>query len=328
MLSSGLTLMQALVILRKQVQNEEMAQTTQGLIAAIEEGSTLSEALAHYPKVFSPIYLSLVKAAEESGVLDKIMMRLAENLEKQQQLKQKIKGALVYPAIVVLLMIVVIAIMMIFVIPQLSVLYDNLSIQLPITTRVVIWTSKAFTFGWPFMIGGVALGIYYLKRLRRNETGRLVTDSFLLRIPIIGKLLSETIMTEFTRTFGLLVSTGTLIVDALNKCSDIVGNEVYRRAIIGVNRRVEKGISIGDAMTFNPVFPPVVVEMVKIGEQTGKLDESLTRVSEYYDREVEQSVKALTTAIEPIIMIVLAVGVGFLILSIITPIYSLINSIQ
>lgn len=328
MLSSGLTLMQALIILRKQVQNDEMAETVQGLIASIEEGATLSQALARYPKVFSPIYLSLIKAAEESGVLDKIMMRLAENLEKQQQLKQKIRGALIYPAIVVIMMVVVISIMMIFVVPQLSVLYDNLGLALPITTQIVIGISKTFTFGWPFVIGGVALGIYYLRRFRRTDSGRFITDSLLLRIPIIGKLLTESILTEFTRTFGLLVGTGTLIVDALNKSADVVDNEVFKRAIIGVNRRVEKGIAIGDAMTYNPVFPPVVVEMVKIGEQTGKLDESLTRVSEYFDREVEQSVKTLTTAIEPIIMIVLAVGVGFLILSIITPIYSLINSIQ
>lgn len=328
MLASGLTLMQALVILRKQLQNEEMADTTQGLISAIEEGATLSQAMARYPKVFSPIYVSLVKAAEDSGVLDKVMLRLAENLEKQQKLKQKIRGALLYPAIVVILMVVVISIMMIFVIPQLSVLYDNLGLELPITTRIAIGTSNFFVAAWPFMIVGVFVLLYYIRRIRQGETGRLITDTIILKIPIVGKLISESILTEFTRTFGLLVGTGTLIVDALLKSADVVGNEVFKKAIIGVNRRVEKGITIGAAMAYNPIFPPIVVEMVKIGEQTGKLDESLVRVSEYFDREVEQSVRTLTTAIEPIIMIILAVGVGFLILSIITPIYSLINSIQ
>ena len=328
MLTSGLTLMQALIILRKQVQNQMMADTVQGLISSIEEGSTLSQALAKYPRVFSPIYVSLVKAAEESGVLDKVMLRLAENLEKQQQLRQKIRGALIYPAIVVILMVVVIAIMMIFVVPQLSVLYENLDLDLPITTQIVVATSKAFIVGWPFMIGGVVAFIYYLKRFRRSEKGKFITDSLFLRVPIFGKLIRESILTEFTRTFGLLVGTGTLVVDALNKTADVVDNAVFKKAILGVNRRVEKGITIGDAMAYSPIFPPVIVEMVKIGEQTGKLDDSLSRVSEYFEREVEQTVKTLTTAIEPIIMIVLAVGVGFLILSIITPIYSLINSIQ
>jgi len=328
MLTSGLTLMQSLFILRKQVENQEMADTIQGLISSIEEGSTLSQALARYPKVFSQIYVSLIKAAEESGVLDKVMLRLAENLEKQQQLKQKIRGALLYPAIVVVLMVVVISIMMIFVIPQLSVLYDNLDLELPITTRIAIGASNFFVVGWPFMILGVVGILYYLRRVRRTETGKYITDSIILKLPIIGKLVSESILTEFTRTFGLLVGTGTLIVEALNKSAEVVDNAVFRKAILAVNRRVEKGITIGDAMGYNPIFPPIVVEMVKIGEQTGKLDESLTRVSEYFDREVEQSVKTLTTAIEPIIMVVLAVGVGFLILSIITPIYSLINSIQ
>lgn len=328
MLTSGLTLMQALVILRKQLQNDEMADATQGLISSIEEGSTLSQAMARYPKIFSPIYVSLVKAAEDSGVLDKVMLQLSVNLEKQQQLKQKIRGALLYPAIVVVLMVVVISIMMIFVIPQLSVLYDNLGLELPVTTRIAIGTSHFFVAAWPFMLLGLFALSYYIKRLRRSETGRMITDTIVLRIPIVGKLLSESILTEFTRTFGLLVGTGTLIVDALVKSADVVGNEVYRKAILGVNRRVEKGIGIGAAMAYNSLFPPIVVEMVKIGEQTGKLDESLVRVSEYFDREVEQSVRTLTTAIEPIIMIILAVGVGFLILSIITPIYSLINSIQ
>lgn len=328
MLASGLTLMQALVILRKQLQNEEMADTTQGLIASIEEGSTLSQAMSRYPKVFSPIYVSLVKAAEDSGVLDKVMLRLSENLEKQQKLKQKIRGALLYPAIVVVLMIVVISIMMIFVIPQLSGLYENLGLELPITTRIAIGTSDLFVATWPFVLVGLFALMYYIRRIRRGETGRLITDTFILKVPIVGKLVSESILTEFTRTFGLLVGTGTLIVDALLKSADVVGNEVFKKAIIGVNRRVEKGVTIGAAMAYNPIFPPIVVEMVKIGEQTGKLDESLVRVSEYFDREVEQSVRTLTTAIEPIIMIVLAVGVGFLILSIITPIYSLINSIQ
>lgn len=328
MLTSGLTLMQALVILRKQMQNQEMADTVQGIISNIEEGSTLSQALSKYPRVFSPIYVSLIKAAEETGVLDKVMLRLADNLEKQLKLRQKIRGAMIYPAIVVGMMVVVISIMMIFVIPQLSGLYDSLGLSLPLPTQIVIGASRLFIVGWPFLFAGIAVAVYYFRRFRRTQTGKYFTDSLLLRAPVFGKLINQSLLTDFSRTFGLLVGTGTLVVDALNKSAEVIDNAVFKKAVIGVNRRVEKGITIGDAMTNTAVFPPVLVEMVKIGEQTGKLDESLERVSEYYEREVEQTVKALTTSIEPIIMIVLAVGVGFLILSIITPIYSLINSLQ
>lgn len=327
-LTSGLTLMQALQIMRNQIQNKRMAEVVQNIIVDVENGQPLSVALSKYPNVFSPIYIALIRTAETSGLLDKILLRLADNLEKEDKLRRTIRGALMYPIIVIIMMIVVMVVMMIFVIPQLTTLYENLSIELPLPTQVLISFSNGLLMFWPYLLVGFFLLLYVGKKWGSQGTGKRVVDKYLLKLPIFGKLLQETIMAEFTRTLGLLISSGSLVVDSLLRSSEVVGNVYYKDAITLVARRVEKGVSMGDAMQASPLFPPIVVEMVKIGEQTGKLDDSLSRASEYFEREVDETVKTLTTLLEPIIMIILALGVGFLIFAIITPIYNLLSSIQ
>ena len=328
MLSSGLTLMRCLEIFRDQIQNDRMAEVVGGIISDVEEGKTFSSALAKYPDVFSPIFVSSIKAGESSGLLDKVLQRLSDNLEKESKLKSTIKGALMYPIIIVSLMVVVIFVMMIFVIPQLSSLYQNLNIPLPLPTQIVMALSSFVVNFWPVVIIVGGLGVFFFSRWKKTERGQTIIDAIVLKLPIFGKLTKETILTEFTRTFGLLVATGTLIVEALLQTSDTTGNIFYKNAIKDLARQVEKGVPVGEAMTASPLFPQMLIQLVKVGEQTGKVDESLTRASEFYEREVNQTVKTLTTAMEPFIMIVLGVGVAFLILSVITPIYSLISSIQ
>lgn len=327
-LSSGLTLMQALNILKEQVQNSYMKQIVDSLIADVQEGKTFADAIAKFPKVFSSIYISLIRAAESSGFLDKVLLRLADNLEKQQKLKSTIRSALAYPIIVIILMVVVMFVMMIFVIPQLTVLYQNLNIPLPFTTQVLVSVSNFTITFWPLVIGFVILlGVAYTRWVK-TDSGKLITDTIKLKLPVFGVLIKKTIMAEFSRTFGLLVGAGTLVVQSLNESADTTGNVIYRSAIQEISKRVEKGISIGDAMAAFDIFPPILVQMVKIGEQTGKLDESLLKVSEYFEREVDGTVKNLTTAMEPFIMIVLGIAVSFLIISIITPIYNLTSNIS
>lgn len=326
MLSSGLTLMQALQVMKDQMQKPVLSDMTNAIINDVENGSSLSGALEKFPRFYSPIYIALIKTGESSGLLDKVLMRMADNLEKDYKLKQTIKGALMYPIIVIVMMILVITIMMIFVIPQLSNLYGNLNIELPFATVVVVGLSQFTVTFWPVMLVAILGAAFGLRKWYRTESGRRTVDSNIMKLPVFGQLLSQAMTAEFTRTFGLLIGSGSLIVDSLMKTADIVGNVQYRSAIALVAKRVEKGVSVGDAMEASPIFPPMVIEMVKIGEQTGKLDESLLRVSEYYEREVEQSVKTLTTLMEPIIMVVLALGVGFLIFAIITPIYNLMSA--
>ncbi|HEX8965295.1 MAG TPA: type II secretion system F family protein [Patescibacteria group bacterium] len=327
-LASGLTLMQALLILKDQIQNPAMKEVVNGIISEVQEGKSFHEAITKYPKVFSPIYISLITAGESSGFLDRILSRLADNLEKDQKLKSTISSALLYPIIVVILMVVVMVIMMIFVVPQLTGLYSNLNIALPFTTQVVIGTSGFVTNFWPLVLGMIVLGIFLYRRWVSTDSGQLLRDELALRIPLFGNLIELSILTEFSRTFGMLVGAGTLVVQSLIETADVAGNRVYKNAIVDVSKRVEKGITIGDAMSTYGIFPPILVQMVRIGEQTGKLDESLIKVSEYFERELEGKVKGLTTALEPFIMIVLGIGVAFLIVSIITPIYNLTSSIQ
>lgn len=328
MLTSGITLIRSLEIIKGQVTNSAMRDILDSMIRDIQEGKSLSSAISKFPNVFFPVYVALIKAAENSGLLDKALMRLSDTLEKQQKLKETIKGALAYPIIVIIMMMIVVVIMMIFVIPQLSTLYDSMDLALPLPTRILVIISKLTVAFWPVMIGIVSVTIFLLRRWHKTLEGKLLIDSFLLKLPIFGKLIQESILVEFSRTLGTMLGSGTLVVESLEQVSDITGNILYENAIVDVAGRVEKGITMGDAMSVYTLFPQNLVELVKIGEQTGKLDETLVRASEYYENEVDQTVKLLSTALEPIIMIVLGIGVAFLIFSIITPIYQLTDSIK
>ena len=328
MLTSGLTLLRSLEIYKNQVGNHTLIEVIDGIIKDVQEGSSFSQAIAKYPKIFSPIYIALIEASEESGLLDKAFIRLADTLEKQEKLKGTLKSALTYPAIVIVMMTLVSIVMLIFVIPQISSLYESLNVALPLPTLILIGVSNFFVSFWivPLMFLIIA-GIAY-KRWHKTEEGRLVVDSILLKVPIFGNLLKKTILAEFARTFGLLLGSGTLVVEALSKVSDVAGNIHYRNAIVDVARRVEKGITIGDAISLYSLFPPNLVELIKIGEQTGKLDETLVKASEYFENEVDQTVRTLSTALEPVILVILGIGVAFLVISILTPIYQITSSIK
>lgn len=326
MLNSGLTLMQALVILRDQIQSKSFHDIVVSIINDVEAGSSLSDAIKKYPKAFSPVYISLIKAAESSGLMDKVLDKLATTLEKQQELKEKVRGALIYPIIVIILMVGVAMLMMIFVIPQISTLYSSFDVELPLPTRILIGVSGIVASFWPvLLILGGAGGFLFL-RWRKTQSGRKVTDRIVLKVPVVGKLITQNILTEFARTLGLLVGAGSAIVPSLRLIRDVVGNKIYEDSISDVAMRVEKGVSMGDALKADILFPPYLVEMVKIGEQSGKLDDSLVRASDYYEKEVERVVKILTTAMEPFIIVVLGLGVGFLLISVITPIYQLTSA--
>jgi type IV pilus assembly protein PilC len=328
MLTSGLTLMRALEILKEQVTTQTLVEVITSIIADVQEGKTFAQAIEKYPKVFSHIYISIIKAGEQSGLLDKVLLRLADNLEKQSKLKSTVKSALMYPAIIIIMMAGVMLVMMVFVLPQLTVLYKNLGVGLPLPTQIVVGFSNIVVATWPIILLGFAILTVFYRRWSKTTDGRLIIDSLMLKLPIFGKLIEQSILAEFSRTLGLLVGTGTLVVDALLETAETTGNVNYKNAITAVSKQVEKGVSVGEALSYYPLFPPLLIQLVKIGEQTGKMDETLGKASEYFEREVDGKVKTLTTAMEPFIMIVLGVAVAFLIISVITPIYSLISSIQ
>lgn len=328
MLSSGLTLIKSLQILQEQMNGRAMFDVINSIVSDIEEGKNFSSAIAKYPEIFSQIYVSIIKSAESSGLLDTALSRMADNLEKQVKLRNTIRGALMYPAIVIVLMIGVVGILMVVVIPQLSGLYKSLNVSLPFATKVVVGLSDFTVKFWPFIIVGLVLGIFLFRRWHHTEPGKLVMDNLVLKIPVFGPLVKELLLTEFSRTLSLLIGSGTLVVDSLVQTADTLGNIHYRNAVIDVAKRVENGVTIGDALLTYPLFPPILIQLVKIGEQTGKLDETLMKASEYFETETDQTVKTLTTALEPFIMITLGLGVAFLLIAVITPIYSIIAEIK
>lgn len=328
MLSSGLTLLRSLEILKNQTGDRALADIIDTIIKDIQEGSSFSRAITKHPTVFSPVYIALIEASEGSGLLDKALSRLADTLEKQQKLRGTVRGALTYPVIVISMMVIVVFVMMIFVIPQMSSLYSSMSISLPLPTQILIQTSNFFVSFWYLIIGFMVLMGFLFKRWDRTIEGRLAVDSVKLKLPVFGKLIKKTILAEFTRTLGAMLASGTLVVEALEKVSDTTGNVHYKDAIVDISKRVEKGVSIGDAMSLYYLFPPNLIELVKIGEQTGKLDETLVKASDYFENEVDATVKTLSTALEPIILVVLGIGVAFLVISILTPIYEITSSIK
>lgn len=328
MIQTGLTLIEALTLLKDQVKDPKMKTIIMDLIATISGGGSFSQALSNHREVFSEVYIALVKAAEAGGVMDKVLNRLAENLEKSEDLRKKIRSAMIYPAIITGGVILVIVIMNVFVIPQLGKLYDGLNVKLPLTTQIVLGISHATTTFFPVIIILIVIGYFFFNRFRKSEDGREVLDKTKLRLPVFGIIIKLSIETEIARTFSLLISSGTSVLEGLAITSNVADNEIYRHAILSTSTLVEKGINLSSAFEQQNMFPPIFIQMVKVGESTGKIDENLNRVADYFERDLNLRIKNLTTAIEPLLLVTLGVTVGFLIISVISPIYGLISSIQ
>lgn len=328
MVTAGLSLPEALAILQSQTSNQAFARVLLDMEHHIVGGGNLGDALAKHPENFSDIYISLVRAGESSGTLDTVLSRLADSMESQREFKSKVTGALIYPIIILIGMVAVVAVMMIVVIPKLNDLYRDFDIELPITTRILIAISDGAVRWWPFVIvGGVALWIGFAK-WRKTPVGELLVDSAILKLPLFGDLIKKITLVDFTRTMAMLITSGIHILEALRILKDSLGNVLYRNAIEELAKKVEKGFPLGETFAQYQIFPPIVAQMIKVGEETGKLDDALLKLSKYFQSESEHLVKGLTTAIEPIIMVVLGLGVGFIVISIITPIYSLTSQIK
>ncbi|MDO8452909.1 MAG: type II secretion system F family protein [bacterium] len=323
MITSGLPITDALVIARSQ-SKPAMGPVISQILSDVEGGSSLGAAFEKHPKVFSSVYISLVKAGEEGGVLDQIMARLADNLEGAREFQSKVKGALIYPAIVICGMVIVAAIMMIFVVPKLTSLYGEFQADLPLPTKILISVSTFMAkFWWLMLFFLVGAGYWFLYYIR-TEGGKRKFDEWKLKVPIYGPLQRQIILTEMTRTLGLLVGAGIAILEAMKIIGGVVGNTLYAEAIQRCSDKVEKGFSLASSFSEEKeVFPQMLYQMLAVGEETGKIDESLLKVSQVFEQESEQQVKALTAAVEPIVMVILGVGVGFLVIAVIMPIYNL-----
>lgn len=322
MITAGLSLTDSLSILEIQL-NPAMGKIIGEVLRKVEGGKSLANSLAKHPKVFSKVYVALVRAGEAAGVLDKVLARLADNLEKQREFTSKVKGALVYPIIIIGGMVAVAVVMMIFVLPKMMVLYEEFEAELPMVTKILMGVSKFTTAFWWL---GLALvfGLAYVFFLwKKTKIGQKQYSQLFFKIPILGSLNKKLILTEFTRTLGLLVGAGISIIEALNIVAETIGNEIYREEVASAAKKVERGLPLAVSLVESENFPPIVPQMIGVGEETGKVDEVLAKLSSYFEMEAEQAIKGLTTAIEPLIIILLGIGVGFLVIAIIMPIYNL-----
>jgi len=325
MISAGLSISKSLGVLIQQSQ-PGFSQVIANLLHEVEGGSSFSKALSSHPKVFSRLYVQLVKAGEVGGILDSILSRLARNLEKTKEFKAKTKGALIYPVIVMIAMLVVGFVMMAFVLPKLTVMYDDFGITLPLPTRILMAVSDFFANRWYVIILAVGLGIFGFARWYKTEQGQRVIAGFLLKTPILGDLLQKIMITDFVRTLSLLLGSGVTLLQSLDVVIEGIDNVIYREAFIEARNQVEKGSLLSEAVGRHEIIPLILSQMIAVGEETGKLDEVLEKLAGYFEQETEQAVKNLTTAIEPLIMVVLAIGVGAMVIAIVMPIYSLTSA--
>jgi type IV pilus assembly protein PilC len=325
MINSGLPIAQALTILVQQTKSKKLQEVINNILKDVESGSSLSVAFSKYPEVFSSSYVSLVEAGEASGKLDEVLKRLADTLNKQRQFKNKVKSAMLYPAIVSIVMVIVVFIIMIFVVPKLTTLYDGFDTELPLPTRIMISMSDFARRFWYILLALGVGGYIGLRQYSKTPGGAAVVGRFTFRLPIFGPILKERDLTEFTRSLALLNASGVSIVDSLVITIDAVTSPIYKASISGFVDYVKKGGALSEVVREDVNFPAIISEMLKVGEETGDTAEVLLKVSGYFEEEVDRKIEGLTTAIEPIIIAVLGLVVGGLILAVITPIYELTN---
>lgn len=323
MITAGLPITDSLAILRSQ-SKPALQEVIGRLLADVEDGESFSKALSKHPKVFTPTYIALMKAGETGGVIEKVLENLADNLEKQKEFEGKVKGAMIYPAIVVIGMIIVSVVMVVFVTPKLTVLYEEFDAELPLPTKILLGISDAVIKFWPVLLGLLGLGVWGFGRYKKTPEGRRKVDEITLKIPIVGPLTHEIILTDLTRTLSMMITAGVSILEGLQVTAGVIKNTIVSDALKNVSQKIQKGFPIAYSFAQEPdAFPFILSQMVAVGEETGKMDDVLLKISHVFEVESSQKVKSLTAAIEPLIMIVLGIGVGFLVMSVILPIYKL-----
>ena len=328
MVNAGLTLTEALDIIGKQVKKPALHKLIEDLSNEIKAGNSFSSALKKYSNYFSNLYISLIRSAEVSGKLGEIMLKLSDNLEKEREFKGKIKGAMIYPVIILVGMFGVMFVMITFVIPRLLNLYKEFNVDLPFTTQILIIISSFFVKFWPLIILIIFGTFLALKKYLSTSVGKYSFDAFLLKLPVISNVIKVSALVNTTRTLAILLGSGISILEALDIVIGATDNVIYQKAFKNVKKKVERGQSLGSAMDEEGIFPPILVQMAQVGEQTGRLDDTLLRLSRFFEMESELAVKTMTTLIEPAILVILGLGVGFLVMSVITPIYNLTSSFK
>jgi type IV pilus assembly protein PilC len=323
MVNAGLPLVQCLDVLARQMDKANFKTIIQQIMLDVEGGSTLAEGLGKHPRAFSDLYTNMVAAGEAGGILDVILQRLAVYLEKADALQRKVKGAMMYPTIVLVVAVSACIFMLMVVIPVFAKMFADFGGELPGPTRVVLGMSDFLRSYWWALLGGAAALFFAIKAYRNTERGRLNLDRLLLWLPVIGPVLRKSSVSRFTRTLGTLIGSGVPILQGLEITSKTAGNKVIQKAIEQTSASISQGDTIAEPLRASQVFPPMVVQMIGIGEQTGALDEMLNKIADFYDDEVDAAVEALTAAIEPIMIVVMGTMVGGMLVAMYMPIFKM-----
>jgi type IV pilus assembly protein PilC len=328
MVNSGLPILRALSILADQTESKELSKILGVVRTDVEQGSSLSNAVAKHPKAFNNLFVSMIRAGETGGVLDMVLLELADQIEKEVELRRKIKSAMTYPVVVVCLVMGILAAMMLFVVPQFESIYASLGSTLPLPTRILLMISRGIRTYWFVVLGGTIGFIFALRRYKKTDSGRARIDAIKIKIPVFGPLFHKVALARFSSTFGMLLHAGVPILGALDIVKETVNNKVISKAVDEVKGSIREGESIAKPLSKHGVFPPMVVQMMAVGEETGAVDTMLDKVSQFYNQEVTAAVDALTSLIEPLMIAVIGGAVGAAVVALYMPMFNVINLIQ
>ncbi len=328
MINSGLPLVQSLNILAQQTENQKLKDVTRSVVFDVEAGNTLADAFAKHPSAFPALYVNMVAAGEAGGILDTILLRLATFLEKNDKLIRKVKSAMIYPAVIFAVALGAIVILLVFVIPVFQEMFASVGSDLPIPTRIVIGMSDFLQSFWWAILLMVGFGVFAFRRFNATSGGKRRVDRLLLAMPVLGDVLRKSAVSRFTRTLGTLISSGVSILDGLEITAKTAGNTIIQDAIMQSRASIAGGDTIAAPLEKSGVFPPMVISMIAVGEQTGGLDEMLSKIADFYDDEVDVAVGGLLSLMEPMMILFLGVIVGGMIVAMYLPIFGMMNAIQ
>jgi type IV pilus assembly protein PilC len=328
MINAGLPMVQCLDILSQQSEKEFLKTSIATVMSDVEGGSTLGEAMQKHPKIFSQLYINMVEAGEAGGILDLILNRLATYLEKADALQRKIKSALTYPTVVCCVAVGATVFMLMFIIPTFAKMFTDFGGELPLPTQIVMGLSDFLRNYWYFLAGGIVALVFGFKRYYKTVGGQRAIDRFLLNIPVLGTVVRKGAVARFTRTLGTLISSGVPILNGLDITARTAGNKVIEEAVMTTRESISQGNTIAEPLKDAGVFPPMVTQMISVGEQTGALDEMLEKIATFYDSEVDTAVDALTSIIEPVMIVVMGVIVGGMLIAMYLPMFKLVSVIS
>lgn len=327
MLSAGVPLLRGLLLLQKQVKNEKLKTAIGEVADNLREGDSFAESMKKNPGIFRPLMISMIEAGEFGGALDEVLMRLAGHYEREFEIKEKVRGALAYPIMVLIVAVIVVVIMLTFVLPNFSTLFSEMGVKLPLPTKIVLKTSQIFVSYWHLILVSVTAFILFLYKFFKKEQGKLLWDKYILKVPIFGDLLNKLVIARFSKTLGTMLQGGVPILDAVEIAKNTTHNEIVKNAIQELQDGIGEGSSMAEPLERSGIFPEMVTQMISVGEESGSLTELLEKIGNFYEEEVDTKIQKLSKLIEPILLLVLGSIVAFVVISVIMPLFKLMGAI-